>query len=202
MTIQNTGQIPRGEKYTPKKEKPGDKPGFRNNKDKIQFTTLPPYKKAAQLRALLRERHAVIQNCLPLAIGIHEAILTAYPEQGKTAIRRALQFHTTSSAYLKNLAAGGYRYDLAGQPWGLITPEHQHYAQEQLTLKEQRDAKRGAPKQTPRPGPTPTPKSHANPVSNTTPVKTGDGTDRDDVTLRLKGIRPRLTLKRKGGRPQ
>jgi sRNA-binding protein len=177
---------------------PGGKPGFRNHKNKAQSTT-PPYKKVAQLRALLRERHAVIQNCLPLVIGIHEAILTAYPEQGKTAIRRALQFHTTSRAYLKNLTAGGHRYDLAGQPWGLITPEHQHYAQQQLTLKEQRDARRQAPKQTPRTGPGPSPR--ANSVSNTTRVETEDGAGSDAIALRLKETRTTLRLKRKERQP-
>jgi ProQ/FINO family len=199
MTRFHSGRPPGREGSTPKKEKPGDKPGFGNKKNEAQSTTLPPYKKVAQLRALLRERHAVIQNCLPLAIGIHEAILTAYPEQGKTAIRRALQFHTTSRAYLKNLAASGHRYDLTGQPWGLITPEHQHYAQEQLTLKEQRDAKRGAPKQTQRPGPQPTPRGSE--ITNTTLVETGDGTDHAALALRLKGTRPRLKLKRKEGHP-
>jgi ProQ/FINO family len=194
-----TSRTPGGEGFTPKKEKPGSKPASRNNTNKTQSTTLPPYKKVAQLRALLEERHAVIQNCLPLAIGIHEAILAAYPEQGKTAIRRALQFHTQSRAYLKNLAAGGHRYDLAGQPWGLITPEHQHYAQEQLTLKEQRDARRQVPKQTPRPGPQPTPRGSE--VTNTTPVKTGDGADHAALALRLKGTRPRLTLKHKEEQP-
>jgi sRNA-binding protein len=197
MSTSATSRTPGGAGSTPKKEKPGGKPGFRNNKNEAQSNILPPYKKVAQLRALLRERHAVIQNCLPLAIGIHEAILTAYPEQGKTVIRRALQFHTTSRAYLKNLAAGGHRYDLAGQAWGLITPEHQHYVQEQLTFKEQRDAKRGAPKQTQRPGPQPAPR--ANEVTNTTPVQTGGGADHAALALRLKGTRPRLTLKRKEG---
>jgi sRNA-binding protein len=203
MTALNSGRLPGGERFTPKKVKPGGKPGFRSNKSsEIHSTRLSNHKKAAELLALLRERHPAIRDCLPLAIGIHWAIGAAYPEFGKAAIRRALKFHTSSRTYLKNLTAGGHRYDLAGQPWGLIIPEHQHYAQAQLTLKEQRDAKCQAPKQTPRPGPTPTPKSHANPVSNTTPVKTGDGADRDAVALRLKGTRPRLTLKRKEGRPQ
>jgi ProP effector len=189
------------ESSTSKKEKPGERPGFRNNKNsETHFTRLPCHAKAALFLALLRERHTVIKNCLPLAIGIHQPIGAAYPEFGKIAIQRALQFHTQSQTYLKNLAAGGHRYDLVGQPWGLITPEHQRYAQEQLTLKEQRDAKRGASKQTQRPGPQPTPR--ANEVTNTTPVETGDGADRDAVALRLKWTRPRLTLKRKEGRPQ
>jgi sRNA-binding protein len=153
---------------------------------------------STQLRALLEERHAVIRDCLPLAIGIHRAILMAYPEQGKTAIRRALQFHTQSRAYLKNLAAGGHRYDLAGKPQGLITPEHQHYAQEQLTLKESRERERQAPKQTPWTGSGPSPRGSA--VTNTTLVKTGNGDRADEVVAsRLKGTRPTLRLSRKEG---
>jgi hypothetical protein len=66
--------------------------------------------------------------------------------------------------------------------------------------KEQRDAaRRGAPKQTPGPGPQPTPRGSE--VTNTTPVETGDGADHAVLALRLKGTRPRLTLKRKEEQP-
>ncbi len=64
--------------------------------------------------------------------GPHQPIGAAYPEFSKAVIRRALKFHTSSRTYLKNLTAGGRRYDLTGQPWGRIIPEHQWQAQEQL----------------------------------------------------------------------
>lgn len=200
MSIYSSRDKPGEANSIPKIEKPGNKPGSRSENIEAQYNRLPKHKPAAQLLALLREQHTVFRDCLPLAIGIHRAIGAAYPEFGKTAIRRALQFHAHSLAYLKNLAAGGHRYDLAGQPWGLITPEHQHYAQEQLTLKEQRDAKRGAPKQTQRP----VPSQHLAAQRSRTlpPWKTGDGADRDAVALRLKGTRPRLTLKRKEEHPR
>lgn len=126
----NTHLGPGQASSTSEKGKPGE-PGFKNENTEAHSTRFPRYKPAAQLLALLREQHTVFRDYLPLAIGIHQPIGTAYPEFGKTAIRRALQFHTMSRAYLKNLAAGGHRYDLVGQPWGR-TPEHQRRAQEQL----------------------------------------------------------------------
>src|SRR5439155_12417589 len=94
---------PEGASSTPRIEKPGNKQGSRSENTEAQYIRLPRYKPAAQLLALLREQYAVIRDCLPLAIGIHQPIGAAYTEFGKTAIRRALQFHTTSRAYLKNL---------------------------------------------------------------------------------------------------
>jgi ProP effector len=108
MTALDSGRLPGGERFTPKKVKPDGKPGFRSNKNsETHSTRLPNHNKAAELLALLRERHPAIRDCLPLAIGIHWAIGAAYPEFGKAAIRRALKFHTSSRTYLKNLTTGG-----------------------------------------------------------------------------------------------
>jgi ProP effector len=175
----NTHLGPGQASSTPEKEKPGE-PSFKNENIEAQYTSLPRYKNAAQSLALLREQHTVFWDCLPLAIGIHRAIGAAYSKFGKTTIRLALQFHGHSLPYLKNLAAGIYRYDLKGKPGGLITLEHQQQAREKLT------ARRQAPKPTPR----------ANPASNITPV---DAAAPDATVQRLSKTRPRLTLKRKEG---
>jgi hypothetical protein len=182
----NTRPGPGQASSTFEKEKPGNKPGSRSENTEAQYIRLPRYKPAAQLLALLREQHTIFRDCLPLPIGIHRAIGAAYPEFGKTAIRRALQFHAHSLTYLKNLAAGGYRYDFRGEPLGLITSGHQQQAREKLT------ARRQAPKPPPR----------GSEITNTAPVETGDAAGPDAVVLRLKETRPRLTLKRKGGGPQ
>jgi ProP effector len=185
----NTRPGPGQASFTSEKEKPGNKPGSRSENTEAQYIRLPRYKPAAQLLALLREQHTIFRDCLPLAIGIHLAIGATYSEFGKTAIRRALQFHTHSLAYFKNLAAGGYRYGLTGQPWGLITPEHQRQAQEKFIERRQASKKE-------RPASKPTP--HGSPASNTIPV---DAAALDAVVQRLKEMRPRLTLKRKEVQP-
>jgi ProP effector len=188
----NTRPGPGQASSTSEKEKPGNKPGSRSENTEAQYIRLPRYKPAAQLLALLREQHTIFRDYLPLPIGIHRAIGAAYPEFGKTAIRRALQFHAHSLAYLKNLAAGGYRYDFRGEPLGLITSEHQQQAQEKLIERRQASKKE-------RPASKPTPRGRE--VTNTAPVETGDAAGPDAVVLRLKEMRPRLTLKRKEVRP-
>jgi hypothetical protein len=133
MSISLTSRTPEGVDLTPEKEKPGDKPGFKNENTETYFSHFPRYKPAAELLRLLREQHAIIRDYKPLAIGVHDTVRVSYPLFSRTAVRIALKFHTHSLAYLKNLVAGGHRYDLAGQPWGLITSEHQQEAWEKLT---------------------------------------------------------------------
>jgi hypothetical protein len=103
----------------------------------VQYSPLPKYRPAAQLLTVLREQHLIIQDYKPLVIGVHDTVRTRYPLFSRTAVRLALKFHAHSLAYLKNLAAGGYRYDLRGEPWGLVTLEHQRQAQEKLTTRRQ-----------------------------------------------------------------
>jgi hypothetical protein len=62
------GQVSGKGKSIPKKEKPSGKFGFRKD-SRAYFTSLPGHKTAAQLLALPRERHPVIQNRLSLAKG-------------------------------------------------------------------------------------------------------------------------------------
>jgi sRNA-binding protein len=179
MSTSYTGRIPGGEGSTPKKEKPGGNPGFRNEKTEAQYIRLPRYKPAAQLLALLQEQYAVIRDYKPLATGTHDTVRASYLLFSRTAVRIALKFHTHSLAYLKNLAAGGCRFDLRGEPWGLITPEHQQEAWEKLA------ARRKAPEQ--KASPTPC----ANPAAAANPANAEDRTD-DAVASRLKGTRPTL----------
>jgi sRNA-binding protein len=161
-------------------EKPGNEPGSRSE-NITYYTHLPRYKPAAQLLALLREQYATIRAYTPLTIGVHDTVRVNYPLFSRTAIRIALKFHTHSSAYLRNLATGSHRHDLAGQPWGLITPEHQQQAREKLATRRQ------APKPTPR----------SSEIMNTVPVEAGDTAGHVALARRLNETRPRLTLKRK-----
>jgi sRNA-binding protein len=170
-------------------EKPGSEPGSRSE-NTTQYTRLPRYKLAAQLLTLLQEQHATIRNYQPLTIGVHDTVHASYPLFSRTAVRIALKFHTHSRDYLENLTAGGHRHDLAGQPQGLITPEHQQQAREKLAAKHQASKKE-------RPASKPTP--HGSEITNTARVETGDAAGPDTVVLRLKETRPTLTLQKKKG---
>ena len=59
-------------------------------------------------------------------------------------------------AYLRAVAAGGPRYDLAGQPCGEVTPEEAEAAQQHLeVLSAEQEAKRQAREQQQRPASSP-----------------------------------------------
>jgi ProP effector len=82
--------------------------------------------------ARLAATYPVFRDIQPLAIGIHKAILAAYPDIDKVALRQSLQRHTASTRYLKAVAAGGSRFGLNGEPTGDITPEQLKKANQDL----------------------------------------------------------------------
>ncbi|WES69662.1 ProQ/FINO family protein [Superficieibacter sp. HKU1] len=72
----------------------------------------------------------------PLAIGTAELIAADMCARGITGagkIRAAVAMYTRRATYLKALAAGGSRYNLAGEPEGEVTPEQQRLARENLS---------------------------------------------------------------------
>jgi sRNA-binding protein len=150
------------------------------NSDDAEFTTTTTRRtKIHALLKSLRERYPVIRDYLPLTVGIHQAIIEAHPDYKPWLIRRALANHCRDVHYLNALVKGGPRFDLVGIPCGEITGDQAAHAREKLTTRYQ------VPKPTPR----------GSEITNTTPV--GDTA----LALRLKETRPRLTLKRKEGRP-
>jgi hypothetical protein len=73
----------------------------------------------------------------PLAIGVDQAVrklLTG--EASAKAIHHLLRRWTRRTAYLEALAAGGLRFDLAGQPAGEITAHQREVAAAQLAAKQ------------------------------------------------------------------
>jgi ProP effector len=82
--------------------------------------------------ARLVAAYPVFRDVQPLAIGIHKAIVAAIPDIDRMALRRALQRHTASTAYLKAIAAGGSRFGLDGSPNGDISAEQQKLANQDL----------------------------------------------------------------------
>jgi hypothetical protein len=75
------------------------------------------------------------QTPKPLKIGIGQELLAgvgthpAFTDVTRKDLRRALAAYTRAFRYRQALAAGGPRYDLAGQPDGEVTPEQQALAQ-------------------------------------------------------------------------
>jgi ProP effector len=78
----------------------------------------------------------------PLAIGIHKAVQLEHPEIDKTALKTMLKRYTTSTKYLKAVAAGGSRYDMEGNAVGEVTLEQQTQANETLLERFRKQAER------------------------------------------------------------
>ena len=80
----------------------------------------------------LRSTFPVFQECRPLAIGIHKAVLERIPSINPQQLRLAMRMHTASARYLKALTNGETRFDLDGNPAGAVTPEQKQQALDTL----------------------------------------------------------------------
>ncbi|MFZ5487826.1 MAG: ProQ/FINO family protein [Pseudomonadota bacterium] len=79
----------------------------------------------------------------PLKRGIFQDLTAAHPDAfDRAALKEALGLHTRSTRYLHSVAAGGKRYDLAGQPVEDLAPEHVLHAL--LEVHRRRQARAGA----------------------------------------------------------
>jgi sRNA-binding protein len=66
---------------------------------------------------------------VPLKRGIFQDLLAAHPDLfERDALKEALGFHTRSTRYLVEVAAGRQRHDLQGQPVEAMAPEHVYQA--------------------------------------------------------------------------
>jgi sRNA-binding protein len=66
---------------------------------------------------------------LPLKRGIFQDLLAAHPDVfERDSLKEALGFHTRSTRYLVEVAAGRQRHDLQGQPVETMAPEHVYQA--------------------------------------------------------------------------
>ena len=98
-----------------------------------------PAKDAArQLLKQLQERFPVLKDARPMAIGIDAEILTALPEIEKKTLRTALRMHTGTTRYLKSMARGEKRFNLAGEPVADIAEEHRARAKAMLKERNKR----------------------------------------------------------------
>jgi len=80
----------------------------------------------------LRSTFPVFQECRPLAIGIHKAVLERIPGINPQQLRLAMRMHTASARYLKALTNGETRFDLDGNTAGAVTPEQKEQALDTL----------------------------------------------------------------------
>ena len=83
----------------------------------------------------LYSKYSVFRTFHPLAIGIDKALIATTPQFDKTLILRALANHCHRPRYIKSIAMGGNRYNLAGKPKGEITSEEQKIAANHPLLK-------------------------------------------------------------------
>jgi sRNA-binding protein len=81
---------------------------------------------------LLTATYSTFRDAKPLAIGIHKALRTAHPDISKFDLHRVMKRHTSSTKYLKMVAAGGHRYGLDGVADGEVTAEQQKQANDEL----------------------------------------------------------------------
>jgi ProP effector len=68
---------------------------------------------------------------VPLKVGIRADIIAKLGAE-PTALQIALQFYTHNKIYLKKLVAGAQRFDLAGEPAGIVTADQEAQAKEIL----------------------------------------------------------------------
>jgi hypothetical protein len=68
----------------------------------------------------------------PLKIGIHLDLRARHPDVPHLALRKALAVYCNRARHLKSLKAGLLRWDLQGQPAGLVTLEQGAIARQQL----------------------------------------------------------------------
>lgn len=102
--------------------------------------------------------HAKFPDCIgkdgvnskrPLKIGIVRDLYAADLGISNAEVRNFLRAYTSGLKYLKSISKGGDRYDLAGQPCGVITPEQSTYAAEKLArINKHMSARRKARKAT------------------------------------------------------
>jgi sRNA-binding protein len=79
----------------------------------------------------------------PLAIGIIDAITAELSKAGAGgygAARYALKGYTSNIRYVRALATGGPRYNLRGEPEGIVTAEQRLRAAETLTAMTEKNA--------------------------------------------------------------
>jgi ProP effector len=87
----------------------------------------------------IKQAFPVFAECKPLAIGIFDGVKERFPDKSNARIGRALNRHTKSIDYLREVAAeGAIRHNLAGEPVEPVSQDHRAWAVGLLAKKEAR----------------------------------------------------------------
>lgn len=116
-----------------------------------------------------------LQRPQPLALGIHEQILSlpknARGDLEEEALRHALTCYCRRHKYLAATRAGVPRINLDGSVAGDVSPNEQRYADNIITYRARRNAKRKEP------APVEAPLTKPSPFGSTLTLKGGDAHD-------------------------
>lgn len=96
---------------------------------KSAVQSLSKKKQTEMIAEHVYSKFEVFRQFRPLALGIHESLIAALPQFDATLISRVVANHCRKPRYVKSLARGGKRFDLAGKPTGEVTAEEKKAAQ-------------------------------------------------------------------------
>ncbi|MBA4707802.1 ProQ/FINO family protein [Aquitalea aquatica] len=96
---------------------------------KSAVQSLSKKKQTEMIAEHVYSKFEVFRQFRPLALGIHESLIAALTQFDPTLISRVVANHCRKPRYVKSLARGGKRFDLAGKPTGEVTAEEKKAAQ-------------------------------------------------------------------------
>jgi sRNA-binding protein len=96
---------------------------------KTAVQSLSKKSQTEMIAAHVYAKYEVFKRFLPLALGIHEALIAALPQFDAQLVARVLANHCRRQRYIKSLARGGKRFDLAMKPVGVVSPEEKAAAE-------------------------------------------------------------------------
>lgn len=102
---------------------------------KSAVQSLSKKKQTEMIAEHVYSKFEVFRQFRPLAIGIHESLIAALPQFDAVLIARVVANHCRKPRYVKSLARGGKRFDLACKPVGEVTAEEKQAAEGQIAAK-------------------------------------------------------------------
>ncbi|WP_293813741.1 ProQ/FINO family protein [uncultured Aquitalea sp.] len=96
---------------------------------KSAVQSLSKKKQTEMIAEHVYSKFEVFRQFRPLALGIHESLIASLPQFEPVLISRVVANHCRKPRYVKSLARGGKRFDLAGKPAGEVTAEEKKAAQ-------------------------------------------------------------------------
>ncbi len=96
---------------------------------KTAVQSLSKKSQTEMIAAHVYAKYDVFKRFLPLALGIHEALVAELPQFDAQLVARVLANHCRRQRYIKSLARGGKRFDLAMKPVGVVSAEEKAAAE-------------------------------------------------------------------------